>query len=71
MGYIPNSHARILTTKKSWTIGILFDEKLNVGMKHPFFSAVLESFKKNVEKQEVMTCCIHFKGYRWRQDYLS
>ncbi|MBZ4663888.1 MAG: transcriptional regulator, LacI family protein [Caloramator sp.] len=49
MGYIPNSHARILTTKKSWTIGILFDEKLNVGMKHPFFNAVIESFKKNVE----------------------
>lgn len=49
MGYIPNSHARILTTKKSWTIGVLFDEKLNVGIKHPFFSAILESFKKNVE----------------------
>lgn len=49
MGYIPNSHARILTTKKSWTIGILFDEKLNVGMKHPFFNAIIESFKKSVE----------------------
>lgn len=49
MGYIPNSHARILTTKKSWTIGILFDEKLNVGIKHPFFNAIIESFKKNVE----------------------
>lgn len=49
MGYIPNSHARTLTTKKSWTIGILFDEKLNLGMKHPFFNAIIESFKKNVE----------------------
>jgi len=49
MGYIPNSHARILTTKKSWTIGILFDEKLNVGIKHPFFNAIIESFKKKVE----------------------
>lgn len=51
LGYIPNSHARILITKKSWTIGVLFDEKLNVGIKHPFFSAVIESFKKNIESK--------------------
>ncbi|SKA77552.1 transcriptional regulator, LacI family [Caloramator quimbayensis] len=51
MGYIPNSHARILITKKSWTIGILFDEKLNIGMKHPYFNAIIESFKENVESR--------------------
>lgn len=49
LGYLPNSHARILITKKSWTIGVLFDEKLDIGIKHPFFNAVIESFKKNIE----------------------
>ena len=49
MGYLPNSHARTLTTKKSWTIGVVFIESLGVGMKHPFFNAVIESFKQNVE----------------------
>ncbi|MYL32051.1 substrate-binding domain-containing protein [Pontibacillus yanchengensis] len=49
MGYLPNSHARTLTTKKSWTIGVIFIESLGVGMKHPFFNAVIESFRKNVE----------------------
>ncbi|RNA66647.1 LacI family DNA-binding transcriptional regulator [Alteribacter keqinensis] len=49
MGYYPNSIARSLTTKKSWTIGVIFVEDLGVGMKHPFFSAVIESFKQNVE----------------------
>lgn len=46
MGYLPNAHARTLTTKKSWTIGVLFVENTGVGIRHPFFSAVIESFKK-------------------------
>jgi DNA-binding LacI/PurR family transcriptional regulator len=51
LGYIPNSHARTLITKKSWTIGVLFDEKLNIGIKHPIFSAIIESFKKSIESK--------------------
>ncbi|OKQ00035.1 LacI family DNA-binding transcriptional regulator [Paenibacillus sp. P46E] len=46
MGYLPNSHARTLTTKKSWTIGVLFVEETGAGIRHPFFSAVIESFKQ-------------------------
>lgn len=46
MGYVPNAHARTLTTKKSWTIGVLFVEGTGAGIRHPFFSAVIESFKK-------------------------
>ncbi|MBM7094838.1 LacI family DNA-binding transcriptional regulator [Bacillus sp. H-16] len=49
MGYYPNSIARSLTTKKSWALGVIFVEDLGVGIKHPFFSAVIESFKQNVE----------------------
>ncbi|ADU28955.1 LacI family DNA-binding transcriptional regulator [Evansella cellulosilytica] len=50
MGYYPNSSARTLTTKKSWSIGVVFDED-EIGMEHPFFNAVIESFKKHVGKQ--------------------
>lgn len=46
MGYLPNAHARTLTTKKSWTIGVLFVESTGAGIRHPFFSAVIESFKQ-------------------------
>lgn len=46
MGYLPNAHARTLTTKKSWTIGVLFVEETGAGIRHPFFSAVIESFKQ-------------------------
>lgn len=46
MGYLPNAHARTLTTKKSWTLGVLFVEGTGVGIRHPFFGAVIESFKQ-------------------------
>lgn len=46
MGYLPNANARSLTTKRSWTIGVLFVEATGAGIRHPYFSAVIESFKK-------------------------
>ncbi|MHA0858071.1 LacI family DNA-binding transcriptional regulator [Paenibacillus sp. CMAA1364] len=46
LGYLPNAHARTLTTKKSWTIGVLFVESSGIGIQHPFFSAVINSFKQ-------------------------
>ncbi|ADU28951.1 LacI family DNA-binding transcriptional regulator [Evansella cellulosilytica] len=50
LGYFPNSSARTLTTKRSWSIGVVFDEEYGIGMEHPFFNAVMESFKRNVGK---------------------
>lgn len=50
MGYLPNAHAQYLSTKKSWTLGVMFSEANEVGMKHPFFSAVIESFRKYAER---------------------
>nr|WP_041808123.1 LacI family DNA-binding transcriptional regulator [Evansella cellulosilytica] len=50
MGYFPNSIARSLTTKKSFTFGVIFVENLGVGIKHPFFSGVIEGFKIRAEK---------------------
>ncbi|WP_130860537.1 LacI family DNA-binding transcriptional regulator [Gracilibacillus phocaeensis] len=47
--YTPNSSARTLATNKSWMIGVVFAEHLGVGLAHPFFSEVIESFKKQIE----------------------
>lgn len=49
MGYVPNSNARLLKMKNSWSIGILFSEDLNIGLEHHFFSGVLQEFKAFVE----------------------
>lgn len=48
LDYHPSSSARTLTTKKSWTIGVVFIEEY--GIEHPFFNAIIESFRKTVEK---------------------
>ncbi len=50
MGYIPNAQAQGLVSKKSYTIGIIFEEITGLGLQHPLFSKVLESFKNEVEK---------------------
>lgn len=49
LGYIPYSSARTLATKKSNMIGVVFSEAMDVGITHPFFSEVIEEFKKQVE----------------------
>lgn len=51
MDYIPNLSARSLITNKSYTIGIIFEEVTGVGLQHPLFSKILESFKNTVEAQ--------------------
>lgn len=49
MGYVPNANARLLKTRNSWSIGVLFSEDLNIGIEHHFFSGVLQEFKTYVE----------------------
>ena len=49
MGYLPNSQARTLKTKRSYNLGVLFvDEALN-GLTHDYFNHVLEGFRKTAE----------------------
>lgn len=50
VGYVPNATAQSLVSKKSYTIGIVFEEITGVGLQHPLFSKILESFKSEVEK---------------------
>ncbi|GEM02754.1 LacI family transcriptional regulator [Halolactibacillus halophilus] len=49
MGYFPSSYARTLTTKKSYTLGVIYMESLGIGLKHSFFNAIIQAFKQVVE----------------------
>lgn len=51
LGYYPNSHARALKTKKSFSLGVLFADENNNGLTHNYFSAVLNSFKIEAERR--------------------
>jgi len=47
--YYANASASKLKMKKSFSIGIIYSEDLNIGLEHNFFSSILQSFKTYVE----------------------
>lgn len=51
LGYLPNAAARMLKTKRSNNIGVLFIDKMNSGLAHEYFSSVLENLKAESEKK--------------------
>ena len=51
MGYLPNSHARSLITKRSYNIGVLFVDEANSGLTHDFFAEILESARAELEQR--------------------
>lgn len=51
LGYLPNSSARALKTKRSHNLGVLFMDKAMSGLTHDFFNHVLESFKSTAEEK--------------------
>lgn len=50
MGYLPNSAARVLKTKRSYNLGVLFQDEAGQGLTHEYFGAVLNGFKVQAEK---------------------
>ncbi len=50
MGYLPNAAARALKTNRSYNIGVLFVDKTQSGLKHEFFSEILNSLKEEAER---------------------
>lgn len=52
LGYIPNQGAKALVTKKSWLIGIIYEEiDQNLGIEHPLFVGIMNAFKQAIEKE--------------------
>lgn len=51
IGFVPDYSARILKSKRSSTLGIVFSDIAHFGLEHPFFSSVLQHFKNYVEKK--------------------
>lgn len=50
MGYVANASARNLKMKKSFTLGVVFEEMSGVGLRHPLFAEILDGFKKSAEE---------------------
>lgn len=50
LGYVPNASARQLTLKKSYMVGVVFTESLDIGLEHPFYGGVIEGFRKHISE---------------------
>ncbi len=50
MGYFPNSAAKALKTNITKNIGVLFVDDAESGLRHDYFSYVLDSFKRRAEE---------------------
>lgn len=72
MGYIPNSASKALKTHRTYNIGVLFTDESQSGLKHDYFSYVLDSFKQTVEQygydMTFINCC---KTRQNRMSYLE
>ncbi len=49
-GYVADTNARILKSRFSYTIGVIFSDISLVGLEHPFFGSIIQHFKTYVEK---------------------
>ena len=49
MGYVPSSFARTLKMHRSFTIGVLFVDETGSGLRHEYFSSILNSLKVAAE----------------------
>ncbi|REK75136.1 LacI family DNA-binding transcriptional regulator [Paenibacillus paeoniae] len=71
MGYYPNSQAKALIKRKAWNIGVLFQDGENIGITHPLFAEILESFKKVAESHGYDVTFISNKIGDTRLSYLG
>jgi DNA-binding LacI/PurR family transcriptional regulator len=51
VGYVPAMSARMLKSKRTYSLGVVFTEELKIGLEHAFFSSILQHFKTYVESQ--------------------
>ncbi|MFH0993563.1 MAG: substrate-binding domain-containing protein, partial [bacterium] len=50
-GFVAESSARILKSRFSYTIGVIFSDISLVGLEHPFFGSIIQTFKTYIEKE--------------------
>ena len=69
MGYLPNSSARALKTKRTYNLGILFVDEARSGLAHDYFSSIIESFKVTAEERGYDITFVNCNMPKQRQSY--
>lgn len=63
LGYVPSSFARTLKMHKSFSIGVLFVDKTHSGLRHEYFSSMLNSIKDEAESKGYDITFINAENY--------
>lgn len=71
MGYLPNSAARALKTKRSYNIGVLFQDDARSGLTHEYFSGVLDGIMVEAESQGYDITFINTHSEKRQMSYLE
>lgn len=71
LGYLPNSSARALKTRRTYNIGVLFVDEGRSGLTHDYFSHVLDSFKVTAEQNGFDITFINCSTRKSRMSYLE
>lgn len=71
LGYVPNASARQLTLKKSYMVGVVFTESLDIGLEHPFYGGVIEGFRKHISELGYDVTFISSKQSGQQMSYLD
>ncbi len=71
MGYLPNSAARALKTKRSYNIGVLFRDDAQSGLTHEYFSGVLDGIMVEAESLGYDITFINTHSEKQQMSYLE
>lgn len=72
MGYIPNQGAKSLRTRKTWLIGVIYEElDQNLGIEHPLFNGIMNAFKQRIEQDGYELMFIATNLGRKKMSYLE
>lgn len=71
IGFVAESSARILKSKHSYTIGVIFSDISLVGLEHPFFGSIIQHFKNYVEREGYEIVFITSKIGQHEMSYLD
>lgn len=71
MGYFPNSAARALKTKRSYNIGVLFQDDARSGLTHEYFSGVLDGIMVEAESLGYDITFINTHSEKRQMSYLE
>lgn len=67
VGYFPNAAAQSMKTKRTYNIGVLYQDEANSSLTHEYFAHILESFKETISLKGYDLTFINSKAHDYKE----